>query len=141
MMRDMTNVEMDALAGLLDGDLQPFASLLAERNDALHPIVQRELYRQICGSVDETDWRLRVEKHPSLKSIKQGSRAQLRSQGKRVQTAMIMVKHGALKKGGVDAALLDTMKETGQDRATVMRHWSAEKGFMQFCARRGYLLP
>lgn len=47
MSRRMTADEQAAFAGLVNGDLEPFAALLSQEKDALHPILQRRLLSMI----------------------------------------------------------------------------------------------
>lgn len=136
--RDMTDLELVVAGELLDGKLDALAKLLALEGD-VHPIVQRYLQRLICGSSSQTDFRLRVDRHPELKSPKSGARAMMLSSTKRLQTALVMARHGGLNKGQFEAALTATIDETGLDRATVCRHWADQKRFVRFCIARGII--
>lgn len=138
-LRDMTAPEIEAVQGMMDGDVVPLAALLEQEEPDIHPIVQRYMVRLLSGSADESDYRLKVITHPDLKSPKQGRRHQLREQAKKVGTAMKMAQHGALREGHIEAAISATKEETGLDRATIFRHWKAQKDFIRFCIAHGHL--
>jgi hypothetical protein len=113
---------------MLAGDLEPLADLLGQEQDDLHPTVQRILRRLIVGSAEESDYRLKVQRHPDLKNG-QSSAHQSRQVGLEMTTALAMVRNGALCAGMFESATEATMKQTKMKRAAVLKHWGRQKRY------------
>ncbi len=136
--RDMTAAEIAAWNGLIAGDLEPLADVLEDGNDTLHPILQRWLVKLIRGTVRDTDFRLRADKHPDLARVSDGLQAQRVADMHSMQTALKVLRHGGLRRQW-EAAVQATMDETGQSRRTVAAHWQKHKQFIRFSLARGII--
>lgn len=129
-MRDMTSEELAAWNGLIAGKLMPLADVLDGDDDALHPIIRRWLVKLIRGSLDATDYRLVVEKHPDLSHAAKGPRAKRVASLSTMGTALKVVGFGGLDDVKLESAVQAVMTETGQSRRTVMSHWAEHKHFL-----------
>ena len=138
-MRKMSEAELAACNGLIAGDLEPLADVLDTEVGELHPILQRWLLKLIRGSSDETDFRLVAMRHPDLKRASDGPRAKRLASMAKLDTAIEMVRNGALNEGQWEAAMLATIENTGLARSTIAGHWSDRKRFLLFCRARGLL--
>jgi hypothetical protein len=136
-MRDMNEQELAAWNGMQSGDLKPLVPLLEDEEVALHPILQRWLRKVIVGTATETDWRLILQQHPDIARKSDTKSYQRKLSKKQHETALAMLRNGALNEGEWDAAVTATMAETGQSRATVTKHWSEQKAFIKVCRANG----
>lgn len=141
MSRDMRADELAAWKGLIEGDIEPLADLLEAENSELHPIVQRWLWKLIRGSPRDSDYRLKVCRHPELTQPALGIQATRRRKAKGLPVALAMFRNGALEPSQHETALAETMEQTGLSRSTVEKHWSAHKGFIRFSVSHGLLKP
>lgn len=135
----MTEAELAAWNGLIQGDLEPLADLLAEGSGSLHPILQRWLVRLIRGSSEDVGMRLEIIKHPDLTRLSQGPEAQRRQSLEELRTALTMRRHGAFLRGQHEAAVSATAAETGLKRSTIEGHWSRRRSFIKICEAHGVL--
>jgi hypothetical protein len=137
-MRDMSKAELAAWNGLIAGQLEPLADILAAEDAELHPILARWLVKLIRGSPSETDYRLRADKHPDLARASDGLQAQRLNGMHSLQTALKVLRHGGLR-GQWEAAVQATIDETGLKRRTVAAHWSEHKQFILFSLASGVI--
>ena len=136
-MRDMTLAEMAVVTAMNNGDLKPLAALLGDESPDVHPIIQRNLRRLLTGSADETDFRLAAQQHPDLKDMRNGVRASSAKTIRDIELAERMATNGAFKHKCWEAALNDTMTQTGFGKTIVTNAWRRQKGFVRFCILRG----
>lgn len=136
--RDMTAAEIAAWNGLIAGDLEPLADVLEDGDDTLHPILQRWLVKLIRGTIQDTDFRLRADKHPDLARASDGLQAQRLADMQSLGTALKVLRHGGLRRQW-EAAVQATMDETGQSRRTVAAHWKQHKQFIRFSLASGVI--
>jgi hypothetical protein len=134
----MSQDELAAWNGLIAGELEPLADLLSIGDGQLHPILQRWLVKLIRGSAQETDFRLRVDRHPELARASDGLHAQNLSNLHSMSTALRVLRHGGLR-GQWEAAVQATIDETGLSRRTVAAHWAQHKQFIQVSIARGII--
>lgn len=137
--RNMTEPELAAWNGLIQGDLGPLADLLAEGHEELHPILQRWLLRLIRGSSDETGFRIRVDKHPDLKRLANGPEAKRSRGAHELRTALLMRANGAFVESCWESAVAATARETGFNRSTIAGHWGRHRAFLKLCEEHGVL--
>lgn len=133
MSRNLRPDELAAIIGLDAGDLEPLADLLESGRKTIDPIVQRSLWKAIRGSKADSDYRLVFDKHPELKHSHQGSRAARLRDRDKLNTALVMKKHGALKVGQHESAVIATADELGKGKSTVKSHWSSKQRLIRFC--------
>lgn len=134
----MTPTELAAVAGLDAGDLEPLAELFALGGDRLHPAIMLRLRLLIVGSGYDTDWRLKVIRHPDL-GKGQSSAERLSATRKELLTALTMVRKGALCEGGYHSAVNATAKELGVGESTVERHWKNQRDHILNDIRAGMI--
>lgn len=120
-MRGMRKDESAAWNGLHNGSLDKLADLLEQGDGQLHPILQRKIVELIRGSVNETDYRMMIGRHPDLKRASFGQMAKRRGRSRELAIALAMYRHGALT--NAEAACAAVAAETGLGRATIMRAW------------------
>lgn len=137
-MRDMTPDELAAWNGMIAGDLNALADVLDTDDDALHPILRRWLVKLIRGTARETDYRIKLDKHPDLARVSDGIQHQQLADLQSLQTALTLLSHGGLR-GHWDAAVVETMSETKLGRRTVAAHWAKHKRFIQAMIARGVI--
>ena len=128
MSRDLTAEEMAAFKGMSDGDLEPLAALLALEGD-IHPIVQRALRRMIDGPAGSTDHRLSVMRHPELGNRQSDAHWIKQVAGER-DTALKMLRNGALTAGMMESAIAATIEQTGLSRRAILNHWGRHKPYL-----------
>lgn len=133
----MTDAELAAWNGLVEGDLLPLADVLRSEDGTLHPVLARWLVKLIDGSTNETDFRLQVTKHPDLKRPTDGQGAKRKQRAKELRTALAFARHGGLEDGGYDSAMAATMEETGLSRATINNHWVEHRRLIKFSLAHG----
>lgn len=136
-MRDMTEAEVAAWNGMIDGDLAPLADVLEAEDGQLHPVLQRWLRKLISGTWHETDYRLKLDRHPDLKRASDGPGAQRKASQRDLEIALAMFRNGALT--NCESACAAVKKKTGKGRATIMAAWSKKKGFIEFSLAHGIL--
>lgn len=136
--RDMTADELAAWNGMIGGDLNALADVLEGEDGELHPILRRWLVKLIRGTTNETDYRLSLDKHPDLARVSDGIQYRRQADMHSLQTAMKVLKNGGLR-GQWEAAVTDTMTETGLKRRTVAEHWTRHKEFIQIMLARGMI--
>lgn len=138
----LSDHELAAIEGLYAGDLEPLGALLNEMlgsgTHTMHPSLLFQLRLMISGKANECDWRLDAKRHPELGKGQSGSEqdSQVR---KELGTALAMARNGALLKGGYEAAIAETMAQTGLGRATVAAHWSRRKAHIEGEIRWGII--
>ena len=138
-MRNMTEAELLACQGMVEGDIRPLANVLDIEGGELHPVLQMWLLKLICGRVDETDYRLAVVRHPDLKRASDGPRAKRLASLEKINMALAMARNGAFEEGQWEAAVTATQSETGKGRSTIADHWSSKKRFLEFSRAHGIL--
>ncbi len=136
----MTFEELSAWEALKSGNLEPFAEVLKCGEHTLHPVLGGCLLTLMRGTVDETDFRLKLVRHPDLQHPAQGRHAQRELEGLESDTAMLMAQHGALEPGGFEAAVTATRLETRKSRATIAAHWAKHKAFIKQAVELGQSL-
>ena len=128
----LTPAEFAAWDGLTRGDLEPLADWLAGNPSTFPPIIVRQLLKLLRGRPEETDFRLAVERHPEIRHAAK-TQASARERNRVVlETAAFMYERGALVRGQFDAAVADTTKKFGIERATAIARWSRKKEIFVF---------
>lgn len=136
-MRDMNSQELEALNGLIAGDLDPLCVILENENDALHPLLQRWLLKLIRGSSSETDFRLTASTHPDLKRASDGARHQRLASLTSLRVAKIVAQNGGFERQQTAGAFQAAMDVTGLSERTVKAHWARHKSFLRVMVARG----
>jgi hypothetical protein len=128
MSRALTSAEMAAIDGINEGELEPLAAILALEGE-IHPLVQRALRRIIDGPAGSTDYRLQVIRHPDLGN-RQTNALWNKQDAVERDTALRMLRNGALTAGMMESAIAATIEQTGLSRRAIFSHWRKHKRYL-----------
>lgn len=131
-----------AWADMFEGRLDGLADMLrAQRSAAeatgepfeIPAFVGLMLLDMIEGDASQSSFRLKAIKHPDLGGGSSATKGQVAiSQRDSLDIALAMERHGAFE--NCEAAVAAVMAEIGKSRATVLRHWSANRAVLQAIA-------
>lgn len=120
---------------LQSGSLDKLAVFLRETDGDIGEVIARYLATLIDGTIRQTGYRLKLEKHPLQLTKRPGREQQIFKARDVLRMATFMVEAGAFERGCYQSALVATAQHFEVSQATVVRSWRRWKDVPAFKSR------